>query len=375
MSNDAEASPQHGGRTVGGMPLPSLDPAGPDVVGHHLLVLAADVGHDEVATLAVSRFPRADWDVEPSTVVPRHTGGARGLRRTTAAPGVLRLSRHSTLRGPFQVDRSVAAELGVPLSAELAFVLDAPVERGDRPWGDGDRDGLGRAFPHGLPVRDEERSVQWLVDVARRLGGAVRIAPVDDAPPPVLVPDPASAVDLTVWSDIWLEPDAALAVVRQAVPRAYLNMPTGSWGGPPPGTGERPAPGTGELPEARRRALHLAADERDLATLSDPPPMEGYGALADLELDGMLALEVAGETRLPPVIEAIPWAANGAVAYRVHWEPADLADAEAERPSLAHRVARGRATPLVVAVARAVHGAVGGEVTDPMGFVVDPADL
>jgi hypothetical protein len=38
-------------------------------------------------------------------------------------------------------------------------------------------------------------------------------------------------------------------------------------------------------------------------------------------------------------------------------------------------VARGRAAPLVVAVARAVHATVGGEITDAMEFVVDPADL
>ncbi len=42
---------------------------------------------------------------------------------------------------------------------------------------------------------------------------------------------------------------------------------------------------------------------------------------------------------------------------------------------MAHRVARGRTGPLVNAVARALHAAVGGEVTDMMDFVVDPADL
>jgi hypothetical protein len=40
-----------------------------------------------------------------------------------------------------------------------------------------------------------------------------------------------------------------------------------------------------------------------------------------------------------------------------------------------HRVARGRAAPLVAAVARAVHAKVGGEMTDMMNFVVDPAEV
>ncbi|MBC7292164.1 MAG: hypothetical protein H5T83_12625 [Actinotalea sp.] len=365
------------------MALPSLTPDDPDVVGHHLLLLPADVGHDEVEVLAASRFPHARWETVPSTVAPR-SAGARGLRAPEPPPGVLRLSRHSTLVGPFTLSTLAAAALGVPTSAGVAYRLQAPVERGAAPLpGGGDRDGLRRAFPDGLPVRDEERTLGWLLAAARRLGGAVRTAGPTaahtrtEASPTatVLVPDPAAAVDLTVWSDVWLEPEAALAVMRRAVPRAYLNLPAPSWGGPPPGTGTRAVPGGDALDEAQRRALHAAADERDIATLTQPPPMTAYGCLADLELDGILALEVSGETRLPPVIAAVPWAERGAVAYRVHWEPPDVEELHAERPSLPHKVARGRALPLVAAVARAVHTAVGGEVTDEMEFVVDPADL
>lgn len=358
------------------MALPPFDPADSDLVGRHLLVLPPDVGHDEVETLALSRFPRASWEVEPTSIPPRPTGGARGLRNLTPPPGVLRLSRLTTLVGPYTLDRGATTSLGLPASAGLVYVLHAPVERGDAPWpGGGDRDGLARAFPDGLPVRDEERNVRWLVDVARRLGGAVRIAPHAGRDATLLVPDPAAAVDLTVWTDIWLEPDAALAVVRKALPRAYLNLPTMEWAGPPPGTGTRPVPGTERMDPAERAALHERADQHDMAVLSDPPPMNGYGALADLDLDGMIAVEVAGETALPPVMQGVPWAAEGAVAYRITWEPADLTELESERPGPVHRVARSRATPLVVAVTRAVHRAVGGEVTDPMGFVVDPADL
>ncbi|WP_149205151.1 hypothetical protein [Actinotalea subterranea] len=358
------------------MALPALDPASSDATGHHLLVLPADVGHEEVETLALSRFARAAWEVQPSSAAPRPSGGARALRALTAAPGVLRLSRHSTLVGPFTLDRVATGMLGVPPSAGIAYVVHAPVERGDKPWpGGGDRDGLRRAFPAGLPVRDEERTVAWLIAAARRLGGAVRTTAAGGSPATLLVPDPAAAVDLTVWTDIWLEPEATLTVMRQALPRAYLNLPKPLWNGPPRGVGERPVRGAEVLTPEQRRSLHAAAEEYDVAALTNPEPMRGYGALADLELDGMVALEVSGETRPPPVIESVPWAARGAVAYRVRWEPPDLADREAERPSLEHRVARGRATPLVIALTRAVHKAVGGEITDLMDFVVDPADL
>lgn len=354
------------------MPLPVLDTV--DSAAHHLLVLPAEVGAEEVATLAASRFAATRWEREPTTQVPRPTGGARALRATTAPPGVLRLSRHTVLRGPYVVERGTATELGVPASAGLAYVSDGPVERGERPFPyGGDRDGLRRAFCEGLPVRDEERVVRWLIDAARRLGGAVRTAAAGGSPATVLVPDPAAAVDLTVWSDIWLDPDAALTVVRQALPRATLNLPTSGWSGP--ARHERPVPGTDVLTPEMRRTLHALADARDLDALAAPPPMEGYGTLADLDMDGIIAVEVSGEPRVPPVIAQVPWAAGGAVAYRVRWEPLDLADREQERPSLVHRVARGRAKPLVVAVTRAVHAAVGGEITDTMDFVVDPADL
>jgi hypothetical protein len=352
---------------------PVLDPAAPDVAGRHLLVLPADVGPDEVEILAVSRFPRAAWEVDPRTTPAAGRAGRAGV----STPGVLRLSRHSTLNGPFTVDRGTVTALGLPPTVGIVYVVAAPTERGEPPWPTGgDRDGLRRAFPHGLPVRDEERVVGWLVAAARRLGGGVRIASVRaDERAVLLVPDPAAAVDLTVWTDIWLEPEAALAVARQAAPRAELNLPAGDWAGPPPGTGQRPVPGTEQMDARERQALHVAADERDLAVLRDPPPMQAYGVLADLELDGIIALEVAGETSLPPVIAAVPWAARGAVTYRVRWEPFELEEMESERPSLAHRVARGRATPLVIALTRAVYRAVGGEITDAMDFIVDPADL
>ena len=358
------------------MALPRLDDVD-DLDAHHLLVLPAGVGPESLEVLATSRFPRAarDATATPPPVV------ARSGRPAGPPPGVLRLSRLSTVAGPYQVDRGVATELGLPVAAGTAYVLDTPTERGAPPWSEGDRDGLARAFPEGLPVRDEARVLEWAIAVARRVAGAVRTAAGPGRAPVVLTPDPAAAVDLTVWSDLWLDPDRALAVMRQALPRAYLNLPEGTWQGPPddwgrdlPGGGTAVVPGTEALTPEQRRYLHREAEAYDEVMLAEPPPMDAYGLLADLDLDGMIALEIGPEPP-PPVVAALPWAADGAVCYRVRWEPVDETGLEDERAPLAHRVARGRATPLVVAVARAVHAAVGGEVTDMMGFVVDPADL
>jgi len=319
--------------------------------------------------LAASRFVAAAWE-DPA-------GGPAGRRgRAGGTPiTVLRLSRHSTLLGPYVLDRATAAELGLPSGAAQVWLVQTPVERGEAPWpAAGDRDGLGRAFPAGLPDREEGRVVQWLVAVARRLGGAVRTVESAETAPTVLVPDPAAAVDLTVWSDIWLEPEAALAVVRQAVPRARLDVGR-PWAGPPPGTGTVPVVGAEDLDPRERAALHESAEQRDVEALADPEPQSTYGVLADLGLDGMVAVQVSGETDLPQALAGVPWARDGAVAYRVTWEPEDLVELEAEHPSITHRVARGRAAPLVDAVARSLHAAVAGEITDAMGFIVDPADL
>ena len=337
----------------------------PDVRGRHLLVLPGDVGPAEVEVLAVSRFPRAVWEVDP---------GARS-GRAAARTGLLRLSRHSTLHGPFVLDDDSRHTLRLPATAGLAYALHDTVDRGDAPWpGGGDRDGLGRAFPRGLPVRDADRSVTWLVAAARRLGGAVRIAAREPSDPgTLLVPDPAAAVDLTVWSDIWLDPDAALTVLRRVAPSARLNLPDGTWTGP--ANRPRVVPGTEPLDEEVKAVLHAIAEERDAVTMAEPPPMTGYGALVGMELDGLVALEIGGETELPPVLQRVAWAARGAITYRVRWEPWEIGALEDERPPTAHRIARARATRVVVAIARAVHAEVGGEITDAMDFVVDPQDL
>lgn len=348
------------------LPFPWSDPAVP---GRHVLVLPEGIDADEVEALAVSRFSVAGWDAPPDAG-PAPSWG-RGSRAGTP-PRALRLSRHSRLVGPYELGPGDAARLSVPASSATAFVVECPRERGERPYPGADREGINRAFPDGLPVRDEERVVRWLVAVARRVGGALRIGTEDGV---VLIPDVQADLDLTVYADVWLEPRAALAVMQRVTPHARLAMDPVPWAGPPPGTGERGAPGTTGLADRVRRNLHAEADAYDVAALSAPDELTGYGVQTDLGVDGILVLEVAGEEVLPLVLRALPWAEGGAVAYRVRWEAPDFQELELERPSLAHRVARGRAQPLVSALARELHGAVGGEVADAAEFLVDPADL
>jgi hypothetical protein len=368
-------------------PLPVLDPG---LRTRHLLALPDGVEADEVEVLAVSRFPSATWEILPGP--PQHrTTGVRGNRSPAPVAGVLRVSRLSTLTGPYTVTQGDAVGLGLPAATATVYDVTCPRERGGPPFPGGDRDGIKRAFPEALPVREEERVLAWLVAAARRLGGAVRTGEHGI----VLRPDLDATIDLTVFTDRWLEPDEMITVVQQVVPRAHLAMEGVPWHGPAVDTGRRlvtdpagiPVPERniaglrraleqhGVADERKRRHLAAEADAYDAAMLAAPAVLEGYGALVDLGVDGVIAIEVAGEGSLPPLLRGLPWTARGAVAYRVRWEATDVEELELERPSFAHRVARGRAMPQVQVIARALHGVVGGEIADAADFLVNPADL
>ncbi|NMM31765.1 MAG: hypothetical protein HHJ10_12200 [Cellulomonas sp.] len=368
-------------------PLPVHDP---EVRTRHLLALPDGVGVDELEVLAISRFPAAAWETMPGVQV-RRSGGGRGARSLAASTGVLRVSRLSTLTGPYSVTSADAVSLGLPAVTTTIYDVRCPRERGEPPYPGGDRDGLKRAFADAMPVREEERVLLWLVAAARRLGGAVRTGERGV----VLRPDLDATIDLTVFTDRWLEPDELLAVVQHVVPRARLAMEGVPWHGPADDAGRRAASGLAELgvpepggrglrkalerhgvsDERRRRHLAAEADAFDGAVLSEPVVLEGYGALVDLGVDGMIAVEVGGEEALPPLLRGLPWAAGGALAYRVRWEPTDVEELELERPSFAHRVARGRAMPHVHSIARALQGVVGGEIADAGEFLINPGDL
>ena len=358
---------------------PPLTADDPRLADRHLLALAADVTAEEVEVLALSRFAGVRWEAPVPDVAPR----GRAARDPMAGVGVLRLSRHSTAAGPFALAAEAVSRLGLPPDTATGFLVVSPRERGEPPYPGGDRDGLGRAFPTAMPIRDEERVLRWTVDAARRLAGSVRVAGRDGGT--VLVPDPGAAVDLTVWSGVWLEPPTALAVVHRAAPWARLAMEPAPWQGPATGPTRTPSaaapvaavPATPapRLGERVRRRLHDRADAYDAAALAAPDELTGYGIEIDLGVDGLVVVEVGGDDVLPLVLRGLPWTQQGAALYRVRWEPADVEELEREVPTQAHRASRDRVQPVVTAVAAALHDVVGGEVADAAEFLVDPGDL
>ena len=342
--------------------LPTLPVGDPGIRRHYLLALPDGVTADEVEVLALSRFPGATWQVPPRTALP---GSA-----ARPSPGVLRLSRHTTLTGPYGLGPRDAVGLGLPASTASVFDVTTPRERGERPYPGGDRDGLKRVFPDGMPVREEERVVLWLVSTARRLRASIRTGDAGV----VLTPDPDATIDLTIFTYVWLEPEESLGVMQRAVPRARLALDGVDWEGPMSLPDELRPP-VDVLGDEVRARLHAEADAYDMAALSAPDQVDGYAIVADLTVDGLLTVEVGDEDTLPPILQGLPWTEHGAIAYRVRWTPPDPDELELEKPSHAHRIARSRAVRRVNGVTKALHAAVGGEIADADEFLVDAGDL
>src|SRR5690606_23251259 len=175
-------------------------PAGPTTLldagladPHHLLVLGPDVTPDEVEALAVSRSDTAGW------------AGHADIR---LLPGV-------HLTGPWGIDPTLRATFDLPSWADHAYLVQCPVVRTHPlPPALAGVDPILDAFPDGVPTGVEQEALDHLRAIARRLGGALRIA----GSGAVVTLDPESATDLTVHAPIWLDPDACVSVLRPALP-------------------------------------------------------------------------------------------------------------------------------------------------------------
>ncbi|MDR1442886.1 MAG: hypothetical protein LBJ02_11010 [Bifidobacteriaceae bacterium] len=329
---------------------------------HHLLVLAPDVSANEITILASTRWRAVKHDKDKIT-----------------------LSRYSSLTGPHKFDATLGAGLGLPSGFNQAWAISTLTERGDRPFpGSLDPTGVSRAFPDGLPIREERRVADFLISAARRLGGVVRFHGSGISVAPV----PDSALDLTVYSPLWLEPQAALATARSLVPDFALDIavpspvPAGRGGwthgdgiGGPTGPALRAILDGLDLSPERRAELRQRASEHDRAAMAEPPVLDRYALSANLGPAGTVIIEIAGTDEPPGALRQVPWAADGAVAYKMHWIPPDPKHLLMEFPPPDHCHARSLLANLVAALASLVHQTVGGEILDADDFPIDPADL
>ena len=321
-----------------------------DLVDQHLLLVPSTVGVEEVDYLIRARLSGCDL----------------------AGTGEVRLGRHSRITGPYTLTMEGAVDAAVPMPWTVCYALQAPVEReGPAAPGTDDRDGFASAFPAGLPWRDEGRALQLLVALARRLGGAVRTAGSLE----VIQPDPDRAVDHTVHSPYWLDPEVLLGVVSRVVPGAYLDVAVLPWHGPSDDVYSGLLPGAEteahRLPSAQLEALHAAADEDDLDTLAGAAVLDGYAVVAPLDPHGMVQVGVRAGDPDDPAVAGESWIDRPFVSYEVRWLCPDPRDRERRGPPEAYLIARSRVVPLVSAIARAVVEAASGLVTDEDGFWLD----
>jgi hypothetical protein len=319
----------------------------------HLLLVTSTVHPDDVCELVRARVPGAE------------------LGRT----GQALLGRHSAISGPYELSMEDAVDAAVPMPWTVVYALSAPIEREDpAPPGVDDRDGFAHAFPQGLPWREEGRALQLLVALARRLGGAVRVAGGQG----LIQPDADRGVDVIIHSPYWLDPGVLLGVVQRVLPSAQLEIEGTDWNGP----SDEAYSGALAAPYLQGEALspydqyqvHHMADEIDLNAMAADHVIDGFAVAADLGPGGQDgAVEVlvhVGRDREPAVADQ-QWADQPFVTYEVRWAPLDWEERERRLPSPAFLASRQRVQPLVRALARLIVEATGGVITDEDGFWLD----
>jgi hypothetical protein len=316
----------------------------------HLLLLPSTVMPGEVDALVRSRVPHCEL----------------------AATGEVRLGRRCRISGPVELTMEDAVDAAVPMPWTLVYALQAPIEREDPPPpGLDDRDGLGHAFPRGMPWREEGRALQLLVALARRLHGAVRVAGGG-----LIQPDPDRAVDVVIHAPGWLDPEVVHGMAQQVLPAAQLATSGRPWHGPDAAayTGERIAADTAGAPidPARLAELHAAADAHDLEVLAGEDTIDAYAVVAELP-HGDGAVEVLVHVSAPgePAVAGTDWGMHPFVSYEVRWSCPMPDQRERRHPDDAYVDSRERVRPQLHAVAGRVVEATGGVVTDEDGFTLD----
>ncbi|MFS0705725.1 hypothetical protein AB6N23_14520 [Cellulomonas sp. 179-A 9B4 NHS] len=281
--------------------------------GQHVLALPA--GTDALA-LVRAWFPDARWAREPARSAPaaRLTGARfRGVVvEPVATEGVLAVADGVEVAGPHPLDAASARALGLPAQ-------------------DADLYGLPVTTPAGAAA-SPALVAGWATAAARRTGGG--ILPADRRQ--VVVPDPASALDLTLWSAVPLAAQDAVPLVRPALSGSRL-VPT-----------ETPAQGGAS---------------------------GGFSLTATYEYDGAVVVRLSRSDEVPVVLSTLDWREHGPWGYHVTWRPPDPAELQVEHPSQVHVVARQRVTPGIARVTGTLWRAAGGTVVDAGGFVVTAAEL
>ena len=154
---------------------------------YHLLLLADDVNADEVEALALSLDPSAAW----------------------IGAGRLQIVAGAVLLGPWWIGDEERADLGLPAWVSQVMVLSVPRQRAYLEPALAATDPLLSLFSDGGPTGLEAAALHALRPIARRLAGAIRVVDTGQ----IFTPDPHAYIGASLYSPIWLTPDAVQVVL------------------------------------------------------------------------------------------------------------------------------------------------------------------
>ncbi|GAB3673034.1 hypothetical protein [Angustibacter aerolatus] len=298
-----------------------------------------------------------------------------------AEQGRVRLGRGATISGPHALSPREAKAVHVPTRWSVAYAVTTEAQRDAAAFDDiADpqmRAWWMRAFPTGKPYRDEGDAVALALAMARRVGGALRVA----GSHAVLAPDPRQRLDLTVWSGFWLDPDHVLDLLAPVLPGARVDLGGSDWTGP---TQVHDAPWDVDphdplgldlqaaLSVDDTQTIRAVSDQTDAHAVVRPDVVDGFL----VEADDALSVEVWQEDVVPEWVRArvehqqlVP--GGPAVCYAVRWTPSDVVALESELPPPELADERERVRRRVRLAALALAEATAGVVTDDGGFEVD----
>ncbi|GAB7193156.1 hypothetical protein NUM3379_38650 [Kineococcus sp. NUM-3379] len=298
------------------------DPAPEELAGMHLLLLPEAVPQPDISAAVRCRHPEAPSRGR-ALVLDEQAGGEAAL-----------------LFGAVDLTPRRAALAGVPRPWRRVVALSAPRRRAPFPPPEADRDGLHHAFPEGLPTGTEGEGVRLLLALARRFGGAVRVAGSGE----VLRPDRSRTVDHLVRTTTWLEPEELLEALGDLLPDAE-------------------AARSGDLEElVDGGPVPLGEGDAGTGTGEGPPVPEPY--VVSAALDGVDVLLLVHPEEEDPVPAPTSAGGAGVTTYEVRWDPADGGERFAEDPGEQHRAERTRAQAVVARVSAAVLDRTGGIILD-----------
>lgn len=332
----------------------------------HILLLPRTAHPDDVLALVQTKFPDVITNDEGELIVGRYT--------TISGPEYTSVTDEDADSTDTMLLSGASRPPSPSVHWPVAYVITCPYDRGDAPEpGFSDPHGIYRAFPQGIPERAEERMINLMLAIARRLDGAVLVG--DSGV--LLVPDPDGAIDMHVWAEYWLDPDDLLTVTQKVVPTAYLTLDGPEWTGPSAEAAIDMARGTDEMTPEQVQELHDFSDQFDHARMNEAQVLDGYAVainVGDNSEGGVIEVGVDTPEEVDPAVKNVPWI-NTATRYTIRWIPEDEELLNHEAPPAEFVQLRENIIDTIGSLAGTVADAAHGIIVDADGLLVDKYQL